>query len=368
MAQLQLAKGKAEYVKRTKPNGELEDICLCGYNADFSAECIEQVHGSLLSEVIKNNGSYDQDKIDGYRKNIGLDFRCIYCYAKRKNWGKITLKIIGNKTRLQFEKEKPKIIRLGKNTECGHFFYTPQLIKFLELCKEYETQVIFPNKALKFDEKIAALLRGTNSVLNYSLGNDRFERGAVSQGFTNSWRAEQARMYGNAGVNATITLTCDVTSSLKENIARGFAIEEALNAQRQGITLRLLPLRLTSKKVCLEATGKKWGEIVIPTKDGDILDFGIEWRYLKKGNNEAVPLFFHEDFQKMVDEGIGVCGRVGEIEYCDECNLTKDIRISFPASELTQVKRYITKRTYKRYKGKINPQKSDDNPLQRELF
>ena len=365
MTQLQLVKGKAEFVKRKKPNGELEDICLCDWNTDFAFACIGQVHGSLLKEVIKNNGCYDKDKIAQHREEVGIDQRCDYCYAQRKNWGKVTPKIIGEKTRLQFEEEKPKIIRLGKNTECGHYFYRPQLLEFLELCKEYETQIIFPNKMLEFDKKVAVLLRKTNSVLNYSLCNDKLEIGAVSQGFPNSWRAEQAEKYANEGVNTTVTLTCDVTNSLEGNLERGFAIEEALNFQKRGITLRLLPLRLNSKKVCLEVTGKEWGEIIIPTNYKDILDFGIKWRYLKKGNNEAIPIFFHSDFQKLVSNEIGICGRVGEVEYCDECNLRKNVRIEFPASKLIQIKRYVTKMTYKRYKEKII---SISNPNQEELF
>ena len=351
MVQLQLVKGKAEFVKRKKPNGELEDICLCDWNADFAFACIGQVHGTLLNEVIKNNGCYDKEKISEHRKEIGIDKRCDYCYAKRKNWGKVTPKIIGEKTKEQFEIEKPKIIRIGKNTECGHYFYRLQLLEFLELCKEYGTQIIFPNKMLDFNEKVAVLLRETNSVLNYSLCNDKLEKGAVSQGFTNSWRAEQAERYANEGVNTTVTLTCDVTNSFEGNLERGFAIEEALNSQRRFITLRLLPLRLNSKKVCLEATGKTWGDIVMPTNYENVLDFGIDWRYSKKGNNEAIPLFFHKDFQGLVNES-GICGRVGDTEYCDECNLREDVRIEFPASELIQVKRYVTKMTYKRYKAK----------------
>jgi len=366
MVQLQLVKGKAEFVKRKKPNGKLEDICLCDWNTDFAFACIGQVHGSLLNEVVKNNGCYDKEKIAQHKEDVGIDKRCNYCYAKRKNWGKVIPKIIGEKTREQFEIEKPKIIRLGKNTECGHPFYRPQLLEFLELCKEYGTKIIFPNKMLEFDAKVAALLRQTNSVLNYSLCNDKFEGGAVSQGFTNSWRLKQAEKYTFAGVNTTVTLTCDVTNSLDGNLERGFAIINALDARDEGLVLRFLPLRLNSKKVCLEVTGKTWGDIIMPANYKDVLDFGIEWRYLKKGNNEAVPLFFHEDFKKLISEGIGICGRVGEIEYCDECNLKENVRIKFPASELTQIKRYINKMTYKRYKEKIESPIS--NPNQRELF
>jgi hypothetical protein len=352
MAQLQLSKGKAEFIKRQKPNGTIEDICICDNNADFSLTCIGQVHGSLLDEVIKNNGCYDKDKIDEHRKNIGIDKRCDYCYAKRKNWGKVIPKEIGEKTRQQFKEERPKIIRLGKNTECGHFFYRQQLIQFLELCREYGTSIIFPTKMLKFNKEIAGLLKNTNSVVNYSICNDSFEIGPVSQGFSNEWRIEQAKRYRYLGVNATATLTCDVTNSLEGNLKYGFAINEILNAKEHGLTLRLLPLRLNSKKVCLKATRKKWEDIVMPKNWKDTFDFEFKWLYEKKRNNEAIPLFFHKDFRKLISEGIGICGKVGSMEYCDKCNLEKGVRICFHENEMPQREKYANKLTYKRYNKK----------------
>jgi hypothetical protein len=354
MAELRLVKGKADFIRRQKPDGTIEDICICDNNADFSPACIGQVDGSLINEVIKNNGCYDEDKISEHRKTVGIDKRCDYCYAKRKNWGKVIPKIIGKKTRQQFEEEKSKIIRLGKNTECGHYFFRKQLIQFLELCKEYGTSLIFPNKMLEYDKQIAGLLRDTNSVVNKSICNDSFELGPVSQGFSNAWRVEQAEKYRDAGVNATATLTCDITNSLEGNLKYGFAINEILKAKEKGLTIRLLPLRLYSKKVCLKATGEKWEDIIMHKdwKNSESLNFNFEWRYIKKEGNGAVPLFFHKDFKEFISEGIGICGRVGEIEYCDKCNLEKEVRIDFPTSEIPKVERYTHKLTYKRYHKK----------------
>jgi hypothetical protein len=352
MAELRLVKGKADFVRRQNPDGTIENVCICEDNADFSLACIGQVPGSLLQEVVMNNGCYDEDKIDEHREKIGIDKRCDYCYARRKNWGKVTPKIIGEKTRQQFEEEKPKIIRLGKNTECGHYFLREQLIQFLELCKEHGTGLIFPTKMLEFDEQIAGLLKDTNSVVNYSICNDSFELGPVSQGFSNAWRVEQAEKYKNEGVNITTTLTCDVTTSLEGNLKYGFAINEILKAKEKGLIIRLLPLRLYSKRVCLKATGEKWEDIVMPKDWKNTFDFEFIWRYVKKEGNGAVPLFFHEDFIKFISEGIGICGRVGEIEYCDKCNLEKEVRINFPVSEIPKVERYTNKRTYKRYHKK----------------
>jgi DNA repair photolyase len=363
MSQLQLSKGKAEFIKRQKPDGTIEDICICEDNADFSFACIGQVHGSLLDEVIRNNGCYDKDKICQHRQTVGIDQRCEYCYAKRKNWGKVIPKEIGKKTRQQFEEEKPKIIRLGKNTECGHFFYHKQLIQFLELCKEYGTSIIFPTKMLSFEKEIANLLQSTNSVVNYSICNDSFEIGAVSQGFSNEWRIEQAKRYQNEGVNTTSTLTCDITNSLEENLKYGFAIKEILSAKEQGLTLRLLPLRLNSKKICLKATGKKWEDIVMPKIWKDTLDFEFEWLYEKKRNNEAIPLFFHHDFKELTLSGIGICGKVGKMEYCDKCNLEKETRICFHEREIPQREKYANKLTYKRYNNKKEEVKTNQLSL-----
>jgi hypothetical protein len=366
MAELKLVKGKAEFIKRKLPNETIEDICICENNADFAFACIAQVHGSLVNEVIRNNGSYDKDKITEHRKAVGIDKRCDYCYAKRKNWGKITPKIIGKRTREQFKEEKPKIIRLGKNIECGHFFYREELLQFLELCKEHGTRIIFPTKMLEFDENIAELLRETESVVNYSICNDSLEPGAVSQGFSNTWRVEQAKRYTDFGVNATTTLTCDVTNSLEGNIKYGFAINEILKAKEKGLTVRLLPLRLYSKRVCLKATGEKWEDIIMPKDWKDAFDFEFIWRYAKKEGNGAFPLFFHEDFIEFISEGIGICGRGGESEYCDKCNLEKGVRIDIPISELAPVERYANKLTYKRYHKKKEEPKIPQKQL--DLF
>lgn len=363
MAELHLTTGKAEFVKRRKENGELEDICLCDLNADFSLACVGQVYGENLNEVIKNNGAYDEGNITKYRKEGIIDGRCTYCYEKRKNWGKITPKIIGEKTRQEFEKKKPKIIRIGKETECGHFFYKEQLKQFLELCKEYGTKVIFPTKALSFYENIAKLLIDTKSVLNYSLCRDESEPGIVSQGFSNMWRVQQAKKYLDEGVNASATLTCDVTNSLEGNLKKGFAINEMLTAKDQGIPIRLLPLRIYSKQFCLEATGEKWEEIILKDENQEHFDFGFKWKYLRVGGNKAIPLLIHKDFQKIISEGVGVCGRVGDFEYCDLCNLTKNARIKFHVSELAEIKRSKNKLKYKRYKTKkeVSEDKSQGN-------
>ncbi|MDO8623414.1 MAG: hypothetical protein Q7R52_04150 [archaeon] len=346
MTQLKLVLGKAEFLNRRLPSGETDKFCVCKYNADLAWACISQVYGELIREVVENGGKYaSTENIREYRKRGILDGRCFYCYAKgtgRGNWGRVTPKTIGELTRQEFEEKRPEIIRIGKLVECGHYFYRENLLNFFDLCKEYGARVVFPNKMLEFNEDVAKVLLETNSVLNFSICNDSLEPGAVSQGYTNLWRIKQAELYDKSGVNTTLTITCDITNSIQGNIEKGFSIEKALEAKEKGMTIRLLPLRLNSKKLCYETTGKLWDETVLPSAKQckGTLDLFVkehEWLFAKRGNNESYPLFFHPDFQNLVDNGIGVCGRIGDCEYCDKCNLQKEVRIKFPTSEIIPV-------------------------------
>ena len=338
MTELYLKSGKGEFVRRKLPSGEIREVCLCNLNADFSKACIGQVHGTLLTEVVENDGQYQKGNLEKYRGEGRLDNRCKYCYAKRKNWGKVTPKIIGAQVRREFMEKRPSVIRIGKSTECGHYFYEKELIGFLKLCREFGTKTIFPTKMLKFSREISDLLIKTNSVVNYSICNDKLEEGAESQGYTNSWRISQAEEYARNGVNTTLTLTCDVTQSFLENARRGFTIDEIFEAEQRGMKIRLLPMRLNSKELVKNVTGKQTGELVRPTEYGDLLDFEISWRYLRRPNNELVPLFFHQDFQKLVNKEIGICERVGDYEHCDKCNLKEGVRIRFPVKELVKIR------------------------------
>ena len=59
-------------------------------------------------------------------------------------------------------------------------------------------------------------------------------------------------------------------------------------------------------------------------------------RYAKRGNNEGDPRFMHADFEDLVKQGVGVCGRVGNLEYCDYCTL-KPASIVFSIDELPKI-------------------------------
>jgi len=117
---------------------------------------------------------------------------------------------VDNVTREYFEKTEMEYVRLGKKTETGHPYYIPVLMDFLRLCKEFDTKIIMPTKALPFNYASVAFLpipsdmkdfvpagnvlvdlfKEVGGVINYSITWDCLEKGMVDQGFTNRWRVE----------------------------------------------------------------------------------------------------------------------------------------------------------------------------------
>src|SRR3989304_5280018 len=222
MASVRLRSGKGDFHIRELPSGERENACLCVYNADFSTGCLAQVHGKeSLETVTENNGCYTEDLLKKFRENGGIpDKRCDYCYAMRHNSGRaIPFEVDGN-TRKDFEEFMPEVVRLGKNTEVGYKLYRKPLTDFLELCREFETKIIMPTKVLEFDFRLINPLQNVGGTIHYSIGYDKLEQGPGSQGFHNKWRIEQAEAYYLAGVNAALTIICDVTASIEENASR----------------------------------------------------------------------------------------------------------------------------------------------------
>jgi len=377
---IRLFGGKAEFLKVNAPTG-IESICLCEYNADLADGCMAQVRGDKVEEVIANNGKYaSKENFVKYLKQGITNHRCTYCYAKRYNGGRTTPKKVDKNTRKDFEEIKPKFVRLGKRTEGGHYFYQDNLFEFLDLCEEYKTKAIFPTKMLPFDEKMAELLESTGSVVNYSICSDKAETGCASQRYSNNWRIEQAKLYSWAGVNTTLTVTCDVTSPIWENSKQGFSIIQVLKAsEEEDLTLRLLPLRIPSKSVANHLLGRQWENIlyrekdivknILPNMESEISRANREVEakpYVRRGNNELMPRFFHPDFQQLVDSGIGVCGQVGELEYCDKCNLKEDTRLVIPVSEFIPIvyDKSMKMRNKKMRKKKEKPR----NTKQKVLF
>jgi len=377
---VRLRHGKADFIKRRTPEGREYKVCLCDINIDLSNRgCPMQVpgplDGPLLSEVQRNNGQYSKETRArlraGHPKGKLPDTRCMYCYARRHNWGRVTPVHVTEKTLEDFElyfgrdsEERPRVIRIGKNNEAGHPFYHQTLVGVLKLCRQYHIHVIFPTKALAYDDEIAELLRETNSVLNFSICNDSLEPGAVSQGFTNEWRIKQAGKYRGLrvkGVNTTLTITCDVTSSFDENEERGFLVRQALQ-NPHGIGIRFFPIRLNSRNTARLITGREWEEVVYkgqmhPAQEHLLPGFETLLKETEESlrkrpyiyhKGQGIPRFFHPDFDLLIRHaGAGVCGPVGHfmrdlgyvdyVEHCDKCNLEGFSWENFPVSQLVPV-------------------------------
>lgn len=376
--------GKADQVRRLNPQtGKIEQICLCGHNLDLSRGCSGQVTSDRLAEVLANHGTYSCETIRACKQGgekLPND-KCSYCYGAGNNGGTILPRVINEKTEKGFREQFENIpvgeryVRFGKLTEPGFIYQFETMTGALALCKKYKAKIIFTTKMLPFGiegiietgnsdliklagdvglpsgEKMADIFKEVGGSLLYSLGFDCLEGGPVSLGFTNSWRMRQGLEYHKAGMNTSFTVVCDVSSSIKDNTLRGSVIEDALMARREsGINVRILPIRPNSKIVGKVVTGKERQKVIYSPQrilnnfEGHRPDFGdfpvidgIEqkpYRRKKKGSKELLPRYFHADFQRLVQEGIGVCGTVGDMEYCDRCNVDNG-RIVFPVVEIS---------------------------------
>ncbi len=338
--------GKSDFLIWRHPDGTEEKVCVQGTNAEVAENCIAQVYGlDRVQEVIENKGRYTKENLSLYRSEGTLDMRCFYCSQRRVNWGPTPPRQVTKKTKDDFERIRPKTLRIGKNTEPGHPYYRESLLCLMALCAEYETQAIITTKMLEFDGRLLEIVKETDSVIQYSFGSDQLESGAVSQGFTNLWRLEQAIRYQEAGAHTTSIIVCDLAQSIDQNIALGFPLEEIIEAERKyGITKRLLPLRINSDKLSMIITGKPLRDIVAPTQYGNEMQEGFDFEvqeiprpYGRRGNNETYIREVHPDFQEMIDDGTGICGRIGDLEYCDKCDLEGDTRVIFPVDEIVKV-------------------------------
>ncbi len=379
--------GKGDFIKRRISDKITQNICVGIQNVDFFMGCPAQVPGELMREVILNDGQYDPERVKRCEKKDLPDGRCEYCYDKRKNSGKLNLRRItregkestlGDFERVFGEGQTPpfRVIRISKFTEGGHPIAMPLLAEFLGLCKQFDVATVLPTKALPFGKKgltrkvrdcltqevidqvpsekdLAKLFIDTNSAIYYSLGYRQLETGLVSQGFTPQWRIQQAKGYHEAGVRTSLTVVCDVTRSIKENVKYKSAIDQALKAREKGLVVRILPIRLNSRKVA-RTIGLNWDEVHYkePEKmdsnqtfleglenyDEDVARLADEKGTYIRLSTGSVPRILHPDFAYLIgEEELGVCGRIGENECCDMCNLQDNVRISFPADELIKV-------------------------------
>ncbi|MDD5192968.1 MAG: hypothetical protein PHF67_00100 [Candidatus Nanoarchaeia archaeon] len=369
--------GKARTVQRQLDNGTVEEVCLIWYSTDFARGCISQVPVEMLEEVVRNNGYYAEGNLKKYANQGLLGQKCIYCYATTVE-GNTRPKVVNKKTRKSFaDNGYPAIIRIGVSTDPGHPYYYGTLMDFLGLCKEFSSRVIITTKMLPFGiegaKETARFARDNNpavgnlaeqmkipsgkdlaenvqpviGLLSYSIGYNHAEPGAVSQGFSNQWRINQAERFYKKGINTCLTVTCDVAQSIESNLEHGSALDQALNSRKKtGIPIRILPLRAYKPDAADRLYAMGWYAIQRASQGCRVMDHfqspgalcedGTERLLYQKYGAHYIPKYLHPDFQRLMEQGIGFCGGIGKTEYCDKCTI-EDARITFPRDELVKL-------------------------------
>jgi len=310
---------------------------------------------------------------------------CVPCYASRQhlNPQKTSIKF----DEKQLEKEllgecylkgknndihgKPiQVLRLGKRIEfCSSKKGLEALVITLETClkleKDYNTKIkcVMPNKLLPFDDYIAKLFRKTNSVLLFSISEDRFERGACVQGCNNETRLERAVLYKEHGVNSIIYQSIDAPQVHERDL------EILKFAQDNNLQVQLLPMRLTGKKFALDFTGSHWNtlkhlkQITLP---GTPEENQIGTYYNESG--KLIAQVIHPYWREIIGDNTGnirLChhhrdpnNHNKDIVYCGRCFLdNKGFIISIPhfkAERRTNTRKADYKRKKKQYNKTLN--------------
>ncbi len=421
--------GKGWTVRRQLPNGKVYNVCECWDNAGFSQGCIAQVDVDLLQEVIDNHGHYAEGNFQKYLAQGVSKNRCVDCYSFT-NMAEVMPRIVDETTAKTFDKFKPGIVRIGKDTEDGHPYYYATLRDFVHLATQKGARIIFPTRALPFGlegtletarysrggndvlarlarnvkryhkgtkkehfedtfemasgEEMAEWFKRNGTSLMYTMGyeNPRIQAGILSQGFSNDWLLQQALKYHSEGVNVSLILNWDVVQSFSDNEARGAMVMPVLRARDEtGINVRILTRRFRSHKgMALMGVSSKheltWGcyqgEVLegfaTPKDCPSFAEGKLEDFYVPtKKKNEVTAARFHPDFQKLVGGGVGVCGQVGEYEHCDKCNLFEGVRIRFPVSELAEVPKWKKEEWKEKRKRQNSRRKKGLTHTQEEL-
>ncbi|UZE94161.1 MAG: hypothetical protein IB618_01135 [Candidatus Pacearchaeota archaeon] len=307
-----------EYLRRGKQ--EFVPSCALDVNLDFSWGCIS---GFIPSPNAHFDGKYF--------RNYFLDIwaECGYCYAvyQHKSFAKYILDIDKKQLIEELEKEKKAkarniVLRLGKRTEAGSKFTLDSLVTTLEACIETGTRAIIPTKYLEFDKEIAGLLKKSKSVVLYSIGWDKLEKGACIHGYPNEWRIEQALRYKKENVNSVLYLHINLPHKMTER-ERGI-----LNfAFKDDLPIQLLSIRIPSKRIAKEITGSSWEEL--KTSNGQLLldiikktknHGGYKWK-----TNIMIAQEKHEDYKFLIGQNnyhrIRMCHHDDKETYCGRCFL-----------------------------------------------
>jgi hypothetical protein len=326
--------------------------CKLQANIDFGKGCIS---GWIPIKGASFDGKFFTNHLSSPNSE------CEYCYAKRrhKSFPKTIYEFdkqrlieeLSGKCRLNFddwesELGKPvDILRFGKRTETGAPFTKNQFIGTLEAMTETGTKGIIPTKYLKYNREITELLKKTNSVVLYSIGDfDEFEKGACIHGCNSKWRLEQAVKYHEADANSSLYLHIigHKPPGKKENEFLEFA-------KKHKIKVQLLPIRFPNKDLTERMTGQKWeylkggskrkrNQLMLPAHG----DFGS---YVFKEKILCLEQI-HPSWLKMISDNnkeIRMCHHTLDNTYCGGCFQAKG-EITDPPSEMK-----VTSRVNERY-------------------
>jgi len=303
---------------------EFVPSCRLEANLDFSNGCI--------SSFIPIEFKHESEK--GFMYGF-IDFssECAYCYSKYQHryFPKSILTIDKEKLKNELEGncyldrknklgKKVKVLRLGKRTEPGSKYTLEQLVTTLETCLETGTQVVMPTKYLEFNDEIAGLFKKTKSSLIYSIGWDKFEKGACSNGCNNEFRIEQAKRYRKTDVNSIFYLLIDAVNP------PGDREKEILDiAKENKISILLLPIRLNNKSIAFDVTGLPWNNLKMKNQ---LMIPGISkemaGNYKLINSHTLIAEKINQEWTKLVGNNNGnirMCNHNEDKTWCGACFL-----------------------------------------------
>ncbi len=281
--------------------------CLLDLNLDFARWCI--------------SGITPNGKLAPWNS-------CEYCYASHMHSGypdafavekaNLIEQIRCARKERETQGKPTRYLRLGKRTECGAKVFRENLINTLEACVDEGIKCIFPTKFLEFDRDIARLLKRSDSSLLVSLGNDRFEPGAVLHGRTQGARIEDGLQYLRAGVRTIPYVLVDATlpyggKHFESNLKR---------AWKEFSKIQILPIRLRHVERAKKILGG-WHS-VIREQEGQLNLFGENENggYEVGNDGTRIAVDIDPSLSQIVGDNDGItrmCHHNSSMEYCGGC-------------------------------------------------
>lgn len=289
----------------TGGKADFNTLCLTGqYNLDWSFSCI--------SHLIPPTKAYPH-------LSWSPKLQCSYCYAARNNWPPLRIRSFDEKFLEEMIKaDNIKIIRVGKVADQGHRFFYEHNMQLLQLAEKLNFRVLIVTKFLDFDKNMTKMLKKTNSTVQFSLGYDSMEPGAVIWGCTNEFRIENALRYKDAGVNSVCRLVREAPIAPDNQ-----TLEIIANLNSHNIPVLLTPLRIPGRSVS-EQIGRTWGTL---KKNPNQMDFfgqdPDQGTYIQEGSNSLLPRIIHPDYKVRIgdnnSQSFRVCGHIGDNVLCGSC-------------------------------------------------